>query len=141
MIPIIIFTGVVVVAILFALTWFGSEWFSHLATKGFYMVRGNDGVSASVRPEFHTAKGWADEGQIEKAIRIAIAEEAKEPGHYEGNLLLCQWFCQVQKHRQGLACIERILNNPSTTRDQATTARDWKRRLEEFIREKEMGRN
>ena len=134
---ILIIVGLIVSSTIGVLAWYGSGWISHLSTKGMYLGRGNDGISASVLPEFHTAKAWAAEGQVEKAIRIAEAEEAKRPGHYEGNLLLAQWHCELQRHRKGLACLDRILINPLTTPDQRSVATDWKRQIEAFLREKE----
>lgn len=119
----IILVALTVTVVIGLITFFSTHWFSHIAVRP--GRAGNDGVSAGLRPELVAAKSWAKDGAWKKAIQIAEAELAKEPSHYEGNLLLAEWHAQLGHWEKARPGLHRILSSPAATEAQKAVARQW----------------
>ncbi len=110
--------------ILGTMIWRLTGWLANTAIQPL-VVSSHYDVSSSFLPDMKMAKTLAAEGQVDQAIKLANAEVAKQPGNYEGNLLLAQWYCDLGQFNKALRCLKTITENPDATDAQKEVANKW----------------
>jgi hypothetical protein len=85
-----------------------------------------EGALGGFRPDFREARSFAEEGDLNKAIELSLAELAKDPANYEGRMLLAALYHEQKLPTQAIIHLDVILNNHSATADQKRHAQAGK---------------